>query len=78
MAQRNLLHLNDVAAFGDFLVSEKGYALQKTTNIYEVLRAKRPGRTVIVYEKDVAKEHASILDKDQALVREFLRYKEVM
>lgn len=73
MATRNILSINKLSKFEDFL-ERKGYMILGTSrNPYEVLRAKKDSDTVIVYQKNGAKEHLSIMDKDYHLVREFVK-----
>lgn len=73
MATRNILSINKIHEFEDFLES-KGYMILATSkNPYEVLRAKKANDTVIVYQKKEAKEHLSTMDKDYHLVREFIK-----
>lgn len=76
MATRNILPINKLSEFEDFLES-KGYMILATSkNPYEVLRAKKANDTVIVYQKKEAKEHLSTMDKDYYLVREFIKTQE--
>ena len=73
MATRNILPINKLHEFEDFLES-KGYMILATSkNPYEVLRAKKDSDTVIVYQKKEAKEYMSTMDKDYHLVREFIK-----
>lgn len=73
MATRNILHINKLQEFEDFLET-KGYMIVATSkNPYEVLRAQKDGDTVIVYKKKDAKEHLSTMGKDYHLVREFVK-----
>lgn len=43
---------------------------------YEVLRAKRDKRTLVIYKKLDAKEHLSYADRDHRLIRRFFEYME--
>lgn len=73
MATRNILPINKLGEFEDFL-ERKGYMILATSkNPYEVLRAKKDSDTVIVYQRKGAKEHLSTMDKDYHLVREFIK-----
>lgn len=77
MATRNILHINKLQAFEDFLET-KGYMIVATSkNPYEILRAQKDGDTVIVYQKKDTKEHLSTMDKDYHLVREFIKRQRV-
>lgn len=71
MAERCLLHLSKVREFGAWIES-KGFVLAETRSEYEILRAKKPGRTVIVYKRADAKQHASVMERDYRLVRTFI------
>ena len=72
MATRSMLHINRLKDFELFLV-KKGYAIVETSkNPYEVLRAKKDKDTVIIYMKANAREHLSVMEKDVALVNEFI------
>ncbi len=73
MATRNILPINKLSEFEDFL-ENKGYMILATSkNPYEVLRAKKDSDTVVVYQRKGAKEHLSTMDKDYHLVREFIK-----
>lgn len=73
MANRALLHINKLKDFENWL-EKQGYMILPTSkNIYEVLRAKKGKDTVIIYRQGDSKEHLSIMDKDYALVRKFIR-----
>lgn len=72
MAVRNILHIDKLEAFEEFLRFEGYMILPLSKNPYEVLRAKKGRDTVIVYRRSEAKEHLSIMDKDYKLVEKFL------
>ena len=72
MAERCLLHQNKLDLLKWWL-SSKGYEIQTTKGIYEVLRAKKDKDTVIIFKKDGAKEHLSVQQKDHKLIRQFIR-----
>jgi len=72
MAERCLLHFNKLDLFKEFLTT-KGYEIQDTKGIYEVLRAKKNKNTIIVFKKDEAKEHFSTQSKDYYLVKDFIK-----
>lgn len=71
-AERGLLHKNKLNAFKEWLIT-KGYEIQNTKGIYEVLRAKKDKNTVIIFVKDRAKAHLTVQDKDRRLVWEFIK-----
>ena len=72
MAERCLLHQNKLEPLKLWLTSG-GYELQATKSIYEVLRAKKGKEIVIIYKKDLAKEHLTVQQKDHRLIRQFIR-----
>ena len=72
MAERCLLHKNKLEHFKWWL-SSRGYAIQPVKGMYEVLRAKKDHDTVIVYERNKAKEHLTVQQKDYQLVRQFIQ-----
>lgn len=73
MAIRNLLHMDKLEEFEEYLRNYEGYMiLPLSKNPYEVLRAKKGNDTVIIYRKSSAKEHLSVADKDYRLVERFL------
>ena len=51
----------------------KGYEIQATKGIYEVLRANKGKDTVIIFKKAGAKEHLSVQNKDYKLIRQFIQ-----
>lgn len=71
MAERCLLHKNKLELFKWWL-SSRGYDIQPVKGLYEVLRAKKDHDTVIVYERNKAKEHLTVQQKDYQLVRRFI------
>ena len=71
MANRHLLHTSKKADFEQWLV-EDGWVLQNTKGFWEVIRAKKGHRILLVYRKDNAKEHLSVEDKDVDVVKAFL------
>ena len=72
MAERCLLHRNKCDPLKKWLTS-KGYELQPTKGIYEQLRATNGKETVIIYMKCQAKEHLTVQQKDEKLIRQFIR-----
>ena len=71
MANRHILHKSKLTAFRDWLISD-GWEIQDTKGFYEVLRAKKGKRVLIVYERLDMKEHYSLADRDCPIVRQFL------
>lgn len=76
MADRRTLHINKLEDFKEWLAKD-GWTIEKPKGIYEVLRARKPGRQhlLLIYKKDSAKEHLSYLDRDEGVIRAFLRDK---
>lgn len=76
MANRYTLHINKLKAFKEWL-QDDGWKLEETKAPYEVLRARKPGKTnpLLLYKKDNAKEHLSVMDRDYCVVRAFLKSK---
>lgn len=72
MAERCLLHQNKLDLLKWWL-SSRGYEIQATKGMYEVLRAKKGKDTVIIFKKAGAKEHLSVQQKDHNLIRQFIR-----
>ena len=56
-----------------WLESQGWELLPLSNNCYEVLRAKRNKRTLVIYKKMNAKEHLSYADKDWRLIKQFLK-----
>ena len=72
MAERCLLHQNKLDLLKWWL-SSRGYEIQATKGIYEVLRAKKDKDTVIIFKKNDTKEHLTVQQKDHGLIRQFIR-----
>ena len=72
MAERCLLHQSKLDLLKWWL-SSRGYEIQATKGMYEVLRAKKGKDTVIIFEKCGAKEHYTVQQKDDKLIRQFIR-----
>lgn len=72
MAERCLLHQNKLEPLKVWLTSG-GYELQATKNIYEVLRATKGKKTVIIYRQSLLEEHLTVQQKDHRLIRQFIR-----
>lgn len=73
MATRNILHRSKLDDFKNYLKT-KGWIIQDTKGIYEVLRAVNPEvrkRPLIIYNGK-SKEHFSIDDRDFSIVRDFI------
>ena len=74
MANRHTLHISKLEDFKKWLV-KYGWEIEEPKGTYEVLRARKNGRSnpLIVYRKADAKEHLSIMDRDSGVVGAFLR-----
>ena len=72
MAERCLLHKNKLYMFERWL-SSKGYEIQDTKSVSEVLRATKDKETVVIFQKNNAKEHFTVQQKDYLLVRQFIK-----
>ncbi len=73
MATRNILHRSKLDSFKSYLKS-KGWIIQDTKGMYEVLRAVNPElqkRPLIIYDGK-SKEHFSVDDRDFRIVRDFI------
>ena len=74
MANRHTLHINHLPKFKLWLQNQGWTLLPLSNNEYEVLRAKRDNRVLVIYKKMNAKEHLSYMDKDRRLIRRFLDF----
>ena len=74
MANRHTLHISKLEDFKEWLVKD-GWEIEEPKGIWEVLRARKSGRQnpLMVYRKEDAKEHLSIMDRDSDVVGAFLR-----
>ena len=75
---RNLLHINKIPAFRVWM-REKGYSLAEKKGIYEVARfsnpsVKGPLKTVILFMRDGASEHATVQKSAHGLVLDFIHH----
>lgn len=74
MATRNLLHKIHLEEFREWLI-KTGYQIHETKGFYEVLRASKGSKRLIVYQKSDAKEHLSVRDVDYMTIDRFLRWR---
>jgi hypothetical protein len=72
MANRCLLHQKKLSTFRKWLVAE-GWELHPVKGDFEVLRAKKGKQWVVVYFRIGTDVHYTVMDKDVALVRRFLK-----
>ena len=72
MAERCLLHKSKLQELKQWLESQ-GYTILETKDYYEVLRAKKDKNLIIIYKKSDVKEHLTVQQKDDKLIRRFIR-----
>lgn len=73
MAARALLHKSKLKELETWLEKQGYVILTANGDSCEVLRAKKDKDTVIIYRKLAAKEHLSVMDKNYALIRRFIK-----
>lgn len=72
MAKRSLLHRSKLAGFEKWLVA-KGYELQKTKSVHEILRANvRTKHPLVIYIKADAIDYLTVMNRDEWIVRKYL------
>lgn len=79
MAERALLRKKSLTDFMKWL-TEDGWTIEPIKSkgfTYEVLRARKTGRKnpLMVYDRNNAKEHYSILDRDASVIFAYLKAK---
>ena len=74
MANRHTLHISHLPKLKSWLQDQGFEIMPVSSHGYEVLRAKKDGRTLIIYKKLDAKEHLSYMDNDWRIIRRFLEY----
>ena len=74
MANRYTLHISHLPKLKLWLRNQGWEILPLSKHEYEVLRAKRDNRTLVIYKKYNAKEHLSYADRDRRLIRRFLEF----
>lgn len=74
MANRQTLHIKHLEEFKVWLIKD-GWKIEEPKGFYEVLRARKEKRQfpLIVYKKDAAKQHLSLMERDMRVVRAFLK-----
>ena len=72
MANRHILHINHIDKFADWLRND-GFCIEEPKGNYEVLRARKGKKLLIVYERIDMKEHFTVRDCDFGVVGAFLR-----
>nr|DAS65604.1 MAG TPA: hypothetical protein [Caudoviricetes sp.] len=73
LANRHTLHLSHLPAFKSWL-QDTGWIIEPTKGLFEVLRARRPGRKtlLILYARMDATQHCTVFDRDMPVIRQFL------
>ncbi|WP_028562296.1 hypothetical protein [Paenibacillus pinihumi] len=74
MANRNTLHRSKLDGFKRWL-EQDGWDLQPAKGDYEVLRARKGRRLLLVYDRHEG-NHLSVADANMGVVRSYLRDKE--
>lgn len=74
MATRNLLHKSHLEEFKEWLI-KTGWQIHDNKGAYEVLRASKGSKWLIVYRRSDAKEHYTVRDLDYTTVGRFLRWR---
>ncbi len=74
MANRHLLAASRADEFKAWL-AENGWVIEAPKDYYEVIRARRGKRVLIVYRRLEKGQHLTIHDKDAGVVRAFLKDK---
>lgn len=74
MANRNTLHKTKLGDFTEWLIQD-GWTIQQPKGFYEVLRAKKGKRTMLVFSKLEAKEHYTIPDNCMGTFIAYLKSK---
>lgn len=72
MANRCLLHQKKLDAFREWLVKD-GWEIHPCKDCFEVLRAKKEKKWLIVYRRIEADVHYTVRNEDVKLVRRFLK-----
>jgi len=76
MATRNLLHKPHLEAFREWLI-KTGWQIHETKGLYEVLRAYKGSKWLIVYRKASPKEHYSVRVVDYSTERAVFQMEEI-
>lgn len=71
MATRNLLHKSKLEDFKKWLI-KKGWKIEDPKGIWEVFRARSQKRIIIFYDTIDSKEHYSIPENCNDIVRRFI------
>lgn len=71
MADRCLLAISKLNDFKDWL-KEDGWVVVEPKGNYEVVRAKKGKRWLIIFQRSLAEVHATVMDKDAPLIRTYI------
>lgn len=77
MADRHTLHFNKLDSFKKWLIKNDWEMKPLSKSQYEVLRATKNGKWVIVYVKDEATEHYSLTENSISVVNQWLRERKI-
>ena len=77
MADRHTLHFNKLDSFKKWLIKNDWEIKPLSKSQYEVLRATKNGKWVIVYVKDEATEHYSLTENSISVVNQWLRERKI-
>ena len=72
MPNRHVLHIKHLDRFKDWLRND-GFMIEEPKGDYEILRARKNKKLLIVYDRNNVKEHFTVRDCDFAVVGAFLR-----
>jgi hypothetical protein len=72
MADRHTLHKSKLEDFKEWLIND-GWVIENIKGFYEVLRAKKGKRTILIYSKLEAKEHYTIPDNCMGIFIAYLK-----
>lgn len=77
MADRHTLHFSKLESFKNWLIKNDWEMKPLSKSQYEVLRATKNGKWVIVYVKDEATEHYSLTENSISVVNQWLRERKI-
>lgn len=77
MANRCMLAINKLENFKQWLL-EEGWNLEPVMGFYEIVRARKGKRVLLVYRKNEIKEHVSVPDSSMDVVKKFIQHRNNM
>lgn len=69
---RCLLAINKLDDFKKWLV-EDGWDIEEPKGLYEVVRAKKSKRWLLIHQRMYAKQHVTVMEKDFGVVWKYLK-----